>query len=46
MIELVEKQIKQIARSISVLAIKAYIEQNREEYEEFLEEEKKKGEKK
>ena len=41
MIELTEKQINQIARSISVLAIKAYIEQNREEYEEFLEEEDK-----
>lgn len=41
MIELTEKQINQIARSISVLEIKAYIEQNREEYEEFLEEEDK-----
>lgn len=40
-IDLQKKQIKQIARSISVLAIKAYIEQNREKYEEFLEEEKK-----
>ena len=44
MIELSQKQIKQIARSISVLAIKAYIEQNREEYEEFLEDEKQKNE--
>ena len=44
MIELSQKQIKQIARSLSVLAIKAYIEQNREEYEEFLEDEKQKNE--
>lgn len=39
-IELQEKQIKQIARSISVLSIKAYIEQHRLEYEQFLKEEK------
>lgn len=39
-IELQEKQIKQIARSISVLAIKTYIEQHRLEYEQFLKEEK------
>lgn len=39
MIELSQKQIKQIARSISVLAIKAYIEQHRQEYEQFLAEE-------
>lgn len=39
MIELTEKQINQIARSISVLAIKAYIEQNRQEYEQFLKDE-------
>lgn len=38
MIELSQKQINQIARSISVLAIKAYIEQHYEEYEKFLEE--------
>ena len=44
MIELSQKQINQIARSISVLAIKTYIEQNRKEYEQFLEEEKRKGE--
>lgn len=37
MIELAKKQINQIARSISVLDIKAYIEQNRQKYEEFLE---------
>lgn len=43
MIELSQKQLNQIARSISVLAIKAYIEQNRQEFEQFLEEEKKKG---
>ena len=41
MIELTEKQINQIARSISMLAIKAYIEQNRQEYEQFLKEEDK-----
>lgn len=41
-IDLQEKQIKQIARSISVLAIKSYIEHHRQEYEQFLEEEKKK----
>lgn len=44
MIELSQKQLNQIARSISVLAIKAYIEQNRKEYEQFLEEEKQKNE--
>lgn len=43
MIELSQKQINQIARSISVLAIKAYIEQNREKYEQFLEDEKQKN---
>lgn len=42
MIELSQKQINQIARSIFVLDIKAYIEQNREEFEQFLEEEKNK----
>ncbi len=42
MIELSLKQIKQIARSISVLTIKAYIEQNRKEYEQFLKEEENK----
>ena len=41
MIELTKKQINQIARSISVLAIKAYIEQNRQEFEQFLKDEKK-----
>lgn len=44
MIELSQKQLNQIARSISVLAIKAYIEQNRQEFEQFLEEEKQKNE--
>lgn len=44
MIELSQKQINQIARSISVLSIKAYIEQNRQEFEKFLEEEKQKNE--
>lgn len=39
MIELSQKQINQIARSISVLAIKTYIEQNRQEYEQFLKDE-------
>lgn len=38
-IDLQEKQIKQIARSISVLAIKAYIERNYEEYRKFLKDE-------
>ncbi len=37
--DLQEKQIKQIARSISVLDIKAYIEQHCQEYEQFLKEE-------
>ena len=36
--EITEKQIKQIARSIYVLDIKTYIEQNYEEYKKFLEE--------
>ena len=45
MIELSQKQYNQIARSISVLAIKAYIEQNRQKFEQFLEEEKKKEQK-
>ena len=40
--ELTEKQINQISRSISVLDIKSYIEQHRLEYEEFLKEESKK----
>lgn len=44
MIELSQKQINQIARSIYVLDIKAYIEQHRQEYEQFLEEEKNKNE--
>lgn len=44
MIELTEKQINQIACSITVLAIKTYIEQNREEFENFLKEEKNKDE--
>lgn len=38
MIELSQKQIKQIARSISMLDIKAYIEQHYEDYKKFLEE--------
>lgn len=38
MIELLQKQYNQIARSISVLDIKAYIEQHRQEFEQFLEE--------
>jgi hypothetical protein len=41
-IELTEKQINQISRSISVLDITSYIEQHRLEYEEFLEAENKK----
>ena len=35
--EITEKQIQQIARSISVLDIKAYIEQHRQDFEQFLE---------
>lgn len=42
MIELSQKQIKQIARSISVLDIKAYIEQHYEDYKKFLKEEESK----
>lgn len=41
MLELSQKQYNQIARSISVLDIKAYIEQHREEYEQFLKDEEK-----
>lgn len=41
MIELSQKQYNQIARSISVLSIKAYIEQHHQEFEEFLKEEEK-----
>ena len=37
-----EEQINQICNYISILDIKSYIEQHRLEYEEFLEEEKKK----
>ena len=37
-----DKQIKQIAKEISILAIKSYIAEHLLEYEEFLEEEKKK----
>ena len=40
MIELSQKQYNQIARSISVLDIKAYIEQHYEEYVKFLEEDR------
>lgn len=39
MIDISQKQINQIARSISVLEIKAYIEQHLKEFEQFLEEE-------
>ena len=38
MIELSQKQYNQIARSISVFDVKAYIEQHRQEYEQFLKE--------
>ena len=38
MIELTEKQINQIARSICVLDVKAYIEHHRQEFEKFLKE--------
>lgn len=40
--EITEKQLQQIARSICVLDIKAYIEHHRQEFEKFLKEEKKK----
>lgn len=43
MIELTEKQINQIARSICVLDVKAYIEQHYEDYKKFLEEEENKN---
>ena len=36
--EITEKQLQQIARSICVLDIKAYIEQHYEDYKKFLEE--------
>lgn len=39
--ELSEKQIKQIAKSISILDVKTYIETHLLEYEQFLKEEKK-----
>lgn len=40
--DLQEKQIKQIARSISIANVKKYIEEHLLEYEEFLEEDNKK----
>lgn len=36
--EITEKQIQQIASSICVLDIKAYIEQHRQEFEKFFKE--------
>lgn len=41
--EITEKQLQQIASSICVLDVKAYIEQHRLEYEKFLEDEKRNG---
>lgn len=41
MIELSQKQINQIARSISVLDIKTYIEQHHQEYEQFFKDDEK-----
>ena len=41
MIELSQKQINQIAKSISILDIKSYIENHLQEYKNFLEEETK-----
>lgn len=38
--EITEKHLQQIARSICVLDIKAYIEQHYEDYKKFLEDEK------
>lgn len=40
MIELSQKQINQIAKSISILDIKSYIEIHLQEYKEFLRDEK------
>ena len=39
-IEITEKQLQQIARSICVLDIKTYIEQHRQEFEQFVNDEK------
>ncbi len=39
MIELSQKQYNQIARSINLLDVKAYIEQHLQEYEQFLKDE-------
>lgn len=41
-----EKQIEQLSKYISIIDIKSYIETHLLEYKEFLEEEKKKTEKK
>lgn len=41
-----EKQIEQLSKYISVIDVKSYIETHLLEYKEFLEGEKKKGEKK
>ena len=41
MIELSQKQINQIAKSISILDVKSYIESHLQEYEQFLKEEEK-----
>jgi len=41
MIELSQKQINQIAKSISILDVKLYIENHLQEYKRFLEEENK-----
>lgn len=43
MIELSQKQINQIAKSISILDVKSYIENHLQEYKRFLEEEKNKN---
>ena len=39
--ELSQKQINQIAKSISILDVKSYIETHLQEYNEFLKEEEK-----
>lgn len=44
MIELAQKQINQIAKSISILDVKSYIESHLQEYEHFLKEEEKQNE--
>ena len=44
--ELSQEQLEQISKYISIADVKAYIEEHLLEYEKFLEEEKKRGQKK